>query len=314
MKEIVETGKILEIRSGSHLYGTNTIHSDEDFVGIFIAPKQYYLGFDVVNEVDLSKTSKLPNGKNAPDAIDRKFYEIKKFFKLAMDNNPNIIEILFANKENTIYKNEVWDYIQQHRSLFPWKGLKEKFIGYAISQKKKISIKKNNYEDLEVAYKLIGDTIPLKTYLAEHTKTLSENGFKVHPQFVSIGDLHIQLNIMVDRVLEQLKQRIDKFGNRKELVDDYGFDTKFASHCVRLLYEGKELLETGEIQFPLQQRQLLLAIRAGSYSLDEVLSMTEDIEDEIRLCHENTFLPKSPNYKQINDLLMEITETYLFRS
>ncbi len=44
--EIVEQNKILEIKTGSFLYGTNTENSDEDFCGVFIPPINYYFGLD----------------------------------------------------------------------------------------------------------------------------------------------------------------------------------------------------------------------------------------------------------------------------
>ena len=53
-----EQGKVLEYKVGSHLYGTNTPASDVDYSGVFVAPEEYYLGLDSVEEVDLSVVSK----------------------------------------------------------------------------------------------------------------------------------------------------------------------------------------------------------------------------------------------------------------
>ena len=35
-REMALNNLILKIRAGSHLYGTNTIDSDEDYIGIFL--------------------------------------------------------------------------------------------------------------------------------------------------------------------------------------------------------------------------------------------------------------------------------------
>ena len=99
---IVNKHTILEVRTGSHLYGTNTPESDEDFVGIFIAPKKFYLGLDKVDECDMSVISKDESGKNDKFAIDRKFYEFRKFVRLAMECNPNILEIIFVDDKNVM--------------------------------------------------------------------------------------------------------------------------------------------------------------------------------------------------------------------
>ena len=62
LKYEAESNRILEIRSGSHLYGTNTPESDEDFVGIFMPPKEYVYGLKSVEEVDLGVISKRADG------------------------------------------------------------------------------------------------------------------------------------------------------------------------------------------------------------------------------------------------------------
>ena len=57
MKEMVDKNKILELVTGSFLYGTNLPTSDKDETGLFIADKEYYLGLNTVNEVDLNSFS-----------------------------------------------------------------------------------------------------------------------------------------------------------------------------------------------------------------------------------------------------------------
>ena len=104
---IAEKNKILELVTGSFLYGTDTETSDKDYYGIFMPEIEYVIGFRRCEEVDFSVIKKDANDKNTADSIDRKFYEFRKFIKLAMENNPNIIEILFVNKINTLFINDV---------------------------------------------------------------------------------------------------------------------------------------------------------------------------------------------------------------
>jgi predicted nucleotidyltransferase len=59
--------------------------------------------------------------------------------------------------------------------------------------------------------------------------------------------------------------------NRPELVERYGFDTKFAMHTVRILSEGMELLKYGHISFPAKEVELLKEIRRGEVSQDWVI-------------------------------------------
>lgn len=50
----IEELKILEVITGSNLYGTNTPESDIDYAGIFIPTIDYYFGLKKVEEADFS--------------------------------------------------------------------------------------------------------------------------------------------------------------------------------------------------------------------------------------------------------------------
>lgn len=148
-REMAVRNEVLRFRIGSHLYGTNVPTSDEDFGGVFIADlDEYYFGFARVEEVDFSKVSKLESGKNAPDAIDCKTYEIRKFFKLAMENNPNVIEQMFIPEAQLVNCTEIGKRILGLAGLFPWAGCYDKFKGYAKSQKHKMSLKPENRAEI----------------------------------------------------------------------------------------------------------------------------------------------------------------------
>ncbi len=316
-----EKQKILEIKTGSHLYGTNTPESDVDFCGVFIPPINYYFGLDKVGEVDLSIIDKLDNGKNTKDAVDRKFYELRKFVTLAMENNPNLLEILSVNKPNIVYANDIGIKLLDNKHLFPHKGLERRFIGYSLSQKKKLYVKSGNMNDLKEGltkleffhYNVINGRPNLK-YIFQIENDLINSGFfkDNENQHFKIGDIFIQKNITIKNAIGQVKNRISKFGNRKDLVEEFGFDLKFGSHCVRLLLEGKELLETGEIKFPLSYADLILEIKSGKYSLSELEEMIEYYENEIRLSFEKTQLPSKPQYDKINKMLIDILQQHFY--
>lgn len=98
--------------------------------------------------------------------------------------------------------------------------------------------------------------------------------------------------------------------NRPELVERYGYDTKFAYHAVRLGMQGHELLTAGRITLPIRepQRTLLLDIRDGGYSLDYVLGLIEHWQDQIVQAVSKSPLRTLPDRDWANDFL---AETYL---
>jgi uncharacterized protein len=317
-KVMAENNKILEIKTGSHLYGLTTPTSDVDYSGIFLPNIEYVLGFKNCEEVDLSFKSKLENGKNNKDAIDRKFYEFRKYIKLAMQNNPNIVEMLFVNDENVIFKNEIGDALLKNSKLFIHKGLKERFIGYAISQKKKMIIKRDNLYALNEALSLVDRLI-----MEDKEKWLlpqCQGIYNFDELFIiknnkdnhyRVGDRLLVKNMTVKRAKQELEQIIDMCSNRKELIEQFGVDTKYAHHLIRLLLEGKELLQTGKLIYPLFNKDLLMDIKTGKWSLNDILDYSKKLEEDIEIIYKESELQDKPNYKEIESFTLEVLKNWI---
>jgi uncharacterized protein len=86
-----------------------------------------------------------------------------------------------------------------------------------------------------------------------------------------------------------------RHGQRLDLVDKYGYDTKFAMHYVRLLYECKELLSRKRLTLPLPEKDLLIKIRSGGYTESEVLAMGVALFEECQHLLEISDLPEVPD-------------------
>ena len=319
-QKFIEENRILEVEVGSFVYGTNIETSDKDYSGIISLPEEYYLGFNTLDEIDMSIISKLSNGKNSSDAVDKKYYNVKKFFKLAMESNPNILEQLFTPKANIIFENELGKRILDCKHLFPSKLVKQKFLGYAFSQKHKMVIKTDNYNSLSESYKWFEDKIfpeiGIKRDSNFSAKLLAEfrdakiPGVKFNDSFATIGDMNISVHDKMSKVFFKLTERLSKVGNREELYTKYGYDTKFGMHLIRLMLEGKELLETGSINYPLIDANMLIDIRNGKWSKESIIEYSEQLESEIETLVEKTSLPTKPNYNQLEKVLISIIKDH----
>lgn len=320
LRKAAEERKILEIRHGSHLYGTNTPESDEDFVGVFMPPIDYVFGLKSVQEVDLGTVNKREDGRNTKDAVDRKLYEFRKFLSLCLDNNPNLLEILFVNDENIIFSdNRIGKYLRNLRHEFPSKRCIPKFIGYANSQKHKMVIKRDHYSELLEGYKVMEATEDKLTMgqlydrmvdSFDHKNLFIKKNTGMH---IHIGDICFEPGVYVKKARKKLKKRIDKVTNRSELILNHGYDTKFGSHLIRLLLEAKELLETGEIEFPLKDRELILDIKAGKWKLKEVLGLVDQIEEQIDELKDKSELRETPNYNKVEEFCVSTMMLFMFK-
>ena len=97
---------------------------------------------------------------------------------------------------------------------------------------------------------------------------------------------------------------------RPELVDAYGFDTKYVAHILRLGFQGEELLLTGKITLPmsLSQRKIVVDCRRGKFSLIEVSEMIVDVKNRLKTAYVYSPLPEAPDKVAVESWMIK---TYL---
>ena len=98
------------------------------------------------------------------------------------------------------------------------------------------------------------------------------------------------------------RKKLENMTGRTELVAKYGYDTKFASHLIRLLYEGWQILVEGKITLPLTNNNLILDIKKGRYDLNRVLNEADSLEAQINIAYSTTNLQHSADIVNINKL------------
>ncbi len=89
---------------------------------------------------------------------DLTIYGIVKFFTLAMQNNPNIIDCLFTPVNCVLHSTRVGDLVRENRKLFLHKGAWPKFKNYAYAQLHKLSTKVANGKRAELVAECGFDT------------------------------------------------------------------------------------------------------------------------------------------------------------
>lgn len=338
---------IFKYISGSHAYGTNMTDgsSDEDYRGVFIAPLRY--GFDLFQTSTTSGDFK-NNIKKAKqfiidgfleDAIkqmdaamtdeggdmtfgvstvnmpkdsgeDAELQELRKFMKLAANNNPNIVEFLYIDK-NILIEKPIWKKIKANRDLFLSKKARYTFSGYAVAQMKKIETHRNyllNPNPVKPEREVFG--LPKDSKIPpEHQNaiySLSEEWIKPKKKEEVLKEkAYFKALRAYKSYRDWENQRNPK---RKELEFKYGYDTKHASHLVRLIRMAKEILTTGEVFVHRPDADELLAIRNGAWSYDKILAFAENVDSELNVLYQTSPLQKEPNRKKISSLYNEICE------
>ncbi len=119
---------ILEAVIGSVAYGLDTASSDEDVMGIFVAPTSEMLSLYKV------KDSYVHQGI---DENDWCYHEVGKFVTLALKNNPTILELLYLSGYRQLTKQARM--LVDNRHLFLSNRIRKSYGGYALTQTRKLN-------------------------------------------------------------------------------------------------------------------------------------------------------------------------------
>lgn len=123
---------------------------------------------------------------------------------------------------------------------------------------------------------------------------------------------------VIDCVFGFVKSQVHKMGrshgdcgNRKDLVDKYGYDTKFAYHAVMLTNIGIELLKSNTYQpyRPVHERTHLKEIRVGKVTVDEVMAEIKQNLTTMSTLEPIARLPKEVDKDKISAIMVDILET-----
>lgn len=98
-------------------------------------------------------------------------------------------------------------------------------------------------------------------------------------------------------------------GKRREDIERYGFDSKYAYHLVRLLNEAEMILTEHDLDL-LRNREQLKSIRAGEWTLDQVRAYFDRKECDLETLYTRSSLRYSPDEESIKALLLACLEEF----
>lgn len=134
---------------GSQAYAVSSDSSDNDIYGFCIPRKDIVFphlrgeifGFSTPGERFEQYQEHHIVEKDTGKEYDLNIYNIVKYVRLCMDNNPNMIDSLFTPIMCVTKSTRISNHLRDNRKLFLHKGSWHKFKGYAYGQMHKMRIK-----------------------------------------------------------------------------------------------------------------------------------------------------------------------------
>lgn len=300
---------------GSHAYGTNVATSDIDVRGSYIESKASIYG--IIDE----------KGEYEEKETDTVLYSLRKYIKLLISCNPNVIESLGTKKEHILYINEIGQALRDNAELFLSKRAYVTFAGYATSQLRRLenALARDSYEQSEkekhILKSLNAEMLMAGQSFTEYDKNSrfhlyideSEHEDMDNEIFVDTTLNHVPLRdyVRINSSFANMLRNYGKLNHRNRKKDELHLN-KHAMHLIRLYFMGIDILKNHAIvTYRENEHDLLMSIRKGEMSYKDVFAMQKELEAALDKAYADSTLPDKPDIQKINDFVVGLYTKYL---
>ena len=309
--------RVVRIKFGSHLYGTNTPESDVDYKSVYVPEAREIVLQRVADSVGVRK-DKAEGQRNIPGDVDDEAYSLQRYLSLLAEGQTVAVDMLFAPEPELA--TPLWGYIQFYKERLLTKR-SAAFVGYCRQQANKYGIKGSRVEAAKRAAEFfsehllsngttakVGDIEPLLSDLfGDHTRTVTkettagkfETYFECCNRMVGFKNTLKEAAAIYTRIYEEYGDRA-----RRAQSND-GIDWKALSHAVRVGHEALELLRSSHITFPLSNAAWILAIKQGRITYAAVANEIETLLTEVEAASEKSALRETADRDFIDELVLE---------
>ena len=313
---------LVRMKFGSHLYGTDTPQSDLDFKSIFVPDARDIL-LQRVKHTLATKRAKSDGEKNYAGEIDEEGYALHRFMQLVNEGQTVSLDMLFAHSAVIIEQSDCWAEMTDNRHRLLTKK-SAAFVGYCRTQANKYGIRGSRVAAARGATELfhaaietygtraqlsdIADELTAFAEANEHCaivplSTTGRDGGTLLSHFECCNK-KVPFTNTLKSAYELYARVYDEYGHRARKAEtNEGIDWKALSHAVRVAREAVELLETGNITFPLPCAAHILDIKTGALSYDVVAAEIEELLLSVEAASEKSTLPDRPDLQFMDDLV-----------
>jgi len=241
---------------------------------------------------------------------------VSQCYFIPLINIQQVFQLLFETiltKEGKLLRDNV--------DLFLSKRVIHSFGNYATAQLRRLqnALARDSYPQAEKEKHILNSILGQMEHLKRTYKSFT--GSEIHLYIDESDREDMDTEIFIDINLKHYPLRDFKniYAEMSNIVKDYSklnhrnskkdelHLNKHAMHLIRLLITGTEVLEGKGINtFREKERELFLDIRNGKYKYSDIFEMVDEYEQRFKTAAENTPLPDEPDYKRVEELMIEI--------
>ena len=313
---------LVELRAGSHLYGTAIPASDTDLKAVYLPPARDIL-LQRARPAVTEERAKERGERNLPGDVDRESYSLQRFLDFVLAGQPLALEMLFApDGVMTMPPDPLWRAVQ---ALAPRLVSRQAtpFLRYCRLQAERYGSKgaraavaRQALALLEAAEAAEGTTARLATIepaLAAFVAGTPHAALIDLPvgggrdmRHLGLCGRKMPLHASIKAAREMAGRLLAEYGARTLLAEqEGGVDWKALSHAVRVGQEAIELLTTGRLVFPLAGAGHLLDIKLGRVPYGTVAEEIAPLLHAVEAAAARSTLPDEPDRDAAEDLVLQ---------
>jgi hypothetical protein len=305
---------LAKVTFGSHLYGTSIPTSDDDFRAVYLP---------TIQSLALQRAKDAWEDK-AED--DTSIFSLQHFCRLASEGQSIAIELLSAPDSAVKITSPIWETLRANRKRFYTKNM-HSFLGYAKTMAGKYSARidrlnetadvLSSFEQFSSNRSLDGSFLwrdnarlsdiwnSLRLSLNAE-KSVNERGSSGDKRVYRVCGRELQATLAISHAWTIVKGIHDSYGERVRKAREGQIDWKSMSHAFRAALQCKEIVETGDLHFPLKDAEWLRDLRLGKFNflecgLDRKL---DDLIAEVQAKMEKSDLPEKIDQKFLDSLIL----------
>ena len=257
--------------------------------------------------------------KIKPIKVDVKIFSLQKFIQLCSKADTNALDLLFSISKRTDIEQymyldnrpydhsySIFEQIFYNRKKLINTDRMQSPCEYAHKQAIKYGLKVERYKSIKQVWEIINHIyvrertldptkpikdIQIKDYLDEipfdnkHVKLVQLDNKGKMEDYLFVAGVNHMLNLNLKEFIKRLESKLKQeyFSERttSAINNKDEVDWKAMSHALRISYEIKELIQTGNITFPLKDAKYLLDIKQGKIDKEQVAEEISKNLDEI---------------------------------
>ena len=323
--------QIFSTLAGSRLYGTYTEDSDTDYKAVHL-PRARDILIRPKRQMVLNTSTGRPDGRNTSEDTDTESFELQYFLKLAADMQTIPVEMMFLPggiknphlaPDGYLVKfaqTPIWREIQANRYRILNRKTKS-FVGYCKGQAVRYSMRGERlatYEAvcaiLEANAGMVKTSMPPQSFKVADVlhglagipgvRVITKRHGERELRYLDVFGRQVPETLSCDEAYNVYVKPVEQAGNRaKAARDSEGADWKALYHAMRIVDQGITLFQHGIIEFPAQNREFLMKIRAGEVEMDEILDIFDQKLEILEGIGDNSPLAAEPDKDWIDDFV-----------